>query len=572
MGREPLSDAGVPCNGGDGKLDVYIERNSPNLMAQVVPYPGGCAQTPAYMWVKGEHALNAKDGRDVFAHEFMHMIQLAYAKGTSCTDYGWIDEATANWAIDFVYPNDDYEHRFFKAAFTEPGQSDGSFRKDLTEIAIPLDVGVNRRPLTTFCNGSGYCDYPFFLYMAKRFGAGAIRRTYEGSELFDPIASVEYGANQGALRTVWHDYSLALYNDSTNNVAKSFHDWDRLVNGIRLTSLDLGWDEPAAIDVTLNGAPSRGFLAETAAALGSRDSRNPGHSPIYRLSTRAVSYKITDPEVNYLTFQNVTSVAPWPNLKLWAIQRINGVWRQPEDWTTKPFATYCRDVDDERLEELVLIYSNGDSSTRGQQSGWFLELDPNNTKDEQSLLPRFRASNAGCYRWTGTTTLTQTNTFGGVYEATASVTFERFRVPEVPDGVPGSEMFRPVSGTATVQQSGLDAFGSCTYDIARTSAPIGADDAHILFVLDSPEHPYDRTATGAGITTVPAVHLTITCGDQVIFDGPAPFNAFWLQFPPSTGGRIGDDGKTMSGSATEISQDGSTTQVSRWQFTKERKQ
>ena len=86
MGREPVSDTGIPCNGGDGRLDVYIERHSARPMAQVVPYPGGCDQSPAFMWVKGEHALNAEEARDVFAHEFMHMIQLAYTKGTSCTD------------------------------------------------------------------------------------------------------------------------------------------------------------------------------------------------------------------------------------------------------------------------------------------------------------------------------------------------------------------------------------------------------------------------------------------------------------------------------------------------------
>ena len=572
MGREPASDAGIPCNGGDGKLDVYIERVSAKPVAQVVAYPGGCDQSPAFMWMKGEHALNAEEARDVFAHEFMHMIQLAYTKGTSCTDYGWIDEATANWAIDFVYQKDDYEHQFFKAALTEPGQADGSFRKDLTEIALPLDLGVNRRSLTTFCNGSGYCDYPFFLYIARRFGPSTIRRTYEGSELLDPIASVEYGVNQGSLRTVWHDYSLALYNDFTNNVAKSFHDWDDLVNGIRLTSLDLGWDEPAEIEVSLGGAPNRGFMAETAAALGNRDGRNPGHSPIYRLSTRAVSYKITDPQVNYITFQNTAAVAPFANLKLWAIQKIDGAWRQPEDWTRKKSAVFCRDVDDEKLEELVLIYSNGDSASRNEQPGWFLDLDPANTKDENSLLPQFRASNAGCYRWTGTTSVTQTNQHGGTYEASATVTFERVRDDVAPDGIPGEEWFKPVSGTATVQRSGLDGNGLCTETIDSTSGPIGGDDTSLLFHLDSPDHPNDRSAIGGGLTTIQNAHRTFTCGDDVLFDGVAPANALWLQFPQSPQDLIGADGRTLSGSASEVLADGSTTQVARWNLRAERKQ
>jgi hypothetical protein len=158
MGREPDSDAAVPCNGGDGKLDVYIERNSPGLMAQVVAYPGGCDRSPSFMWIAGEHTLNPKDARDIFAHEFLHMIQFAYAKGTTCIDYGWIDEATANWAIEYVYHNDNFEHRYFKAALTEPGQSDGSHRSDLTEIrpSARAPATATTRSFSSWRNGSAW--------------------------------------------------------------------------------------------------------------------------------------------------------------------------------------------------------------------------------------------------------------------------------------------------------------------------------------------------------------------------------------------------------------------------------
>jgi hypothetical protein len=45
-----------------------------------------------------------------------------------------------------------------------------------------------------------------------------------------------------------------------------------------------------------------------------------------------------------------------------AIIKKDGVWQKPEDWSLLPSKTFCREVKNERIEELVLIFSAGDTS------------------------------------------------------------------------------------------------------------------------------------------------------------------------------------------------------------------
>jgi len=48
--------------------------------------------------------LSAAELNATAAHEFMHAIQSAYPSKSCIAAYGWLLDATANWAIDYVYP------------------------------------------------------------------------------------------------------------------------------------------------------------------------------------------------------------------------------------------------------------------------------------------------------------------------------------------------------------------------------------------------------------------------------------------------------------------------------------
>ena len=48
-----------------------------------------------------------------------------------------------------------------------------------------------------------------------------------------------------------------------------------------------------------------------------------------------------------------------PRPHVWAIAKIKQAWKDPEDWTEATQRTFCRDLDDENVTELILIVSNG---------------------------------------------------------------------------------------------------------------------------------------------------------------------------------------------------------------------
>jgi hypothetical protein len=50
--------------------------------------------------------------------------------------------------------------------------------------------------------------------------------------------------------------------------------------------------------------------------------------------------------------------------KVQAIIKKGGKWQAPEDWSMFPFKAFCRELKDERIEELVIILSAGDTSRK----------------------------------------------------------------------------------------------------------------------------------------------------------------------------------------------------------------
>jgi hypothetical protein len=556
MDRHPLPDGGVGCNGGDAKLDVYIDRLKMGNKAEVNAYPGGCEQGPSWMWIAPDDVLDARDARAMFAHEFMHMIQFTYGRHSACTEYAWMDEATANWAIEHVYHDrvDNWEHRYIYGYLTEPNsQGDG----ELTEINVPLDAGL-WSPRSRLCPG-GYCDYPFFLYIAKRFGEHRIRQIHQASEAMDPIDSIAAGV-AGSLRDVWHDFSLAMYNDVHEGIANQFFEWDAVEDGIRATTFDDRWDVLAVREMTLAGRAERAqnLNSDIAGTFSCRRAGCPGNFPLYRLSIRPISLKFTDDAVSYAVLYNPYGAIPSPNVKIWALQRINGEWKSPEDWTTRTSKTYCRDRREERIEELVLIYANGDTTSRGQTGEWYVELDANTDDDAFGLLPQVALSNAGCWKWRGSATLTTLLPQELVRtESARDVVMERRRPPQAPDGAPTTEGFFVTSAVVTLEQSGI-VNPVCTMQLGPASAAITEQQygglggfslrmAHIDPTSDE-EFEFDRRAIGSGVGFVTAT-ATLTCEGQGPLVSTQLHPMTWM-VTPLEGIRLSTDGHRLSGTFT----------------------
>lgn len=116
-------------NGGDGKLDIYIFNipQAMNAKAYVssygLPYIASvqCPSAPTFMafnlsWGK---TATAKQIASTLSHEYFHVLQYTYHRKKSCSDYQKMDEGTATYLKQYVYPKYNDEHDWFQ--FVEDG-------------------------------------------------------------------------------------------------------------------------------------------------------------------------------------------------------------------------------------------------------------------------------------------------------------------------------------------------------------------------------------------------------------------------------------------------------------------
>jgi len=554
--RDLPSDANVACNGGDGKIDVYVAEFSGAGLTRA--YPGvACTQgpSPAYILLPPHAIMDPTVARDRFTHEFMHLVQFAFGRGGPCKDYGWLEEGTANWAMEYVHHEDDFEKRY----------SIGYFFQQISPrmgITIPIDLDLVATG-SELCIG-GYCSYPLFQYIARTYDPSRIRRIFEATESQDAIASIATAVGSGgSMRDVWHDFSRAAYNDHASHIADDFYQWDTDPSGFRNTSIP---ESPrSVVDVSLQGQKTVDLSPKLYNALKRIDPQEEGHVPLYRLANKLVDLKFSDTNVRRAVFTNpLASAFPDPDIKIWAIQRINGGWSAPEDWTNKKEKVFCRDKPEERIEELVLIYSNGNSSGRGTGSESMSDLDSLGDPDS-SLTPQLRVSTFPCGRWTGNTRVRVNYDSGGFTEYTAHVTLERV---EDQTGEPIDETIdaaqlvpRPGTSTATVVAVDVGSSTGCSQSVDFATGPIAPTDARVNVEF------VNGTFAGGGITVIQNTVHTLACAgsDPIVAIGPTPSS--WLIFP-QTGALIDADGRSINGS--ETIRIAGATQTSEWHLQAER--
>jgi hypothetical protein len=289
---------------------------------------------------------------------------------------------------------------------------------------------------------------------------------------------------------------------------------------------------------------------------------------LYPMMADYLNIKFTDSSVSHVIFENRTTerVRQYPRLKIQALLKIDGQWKEPEDWTGMPLVSFCRDKKDERIEELVVVYSNSAPGTDVTMDDpatvpLFIEF---GVPSDEVPLPKLRLSNVGCYRWRGTSRVTETTTDGVVTETTATVLFERHRDPASPPIPGGVEIFKPVSGMATIHRSGVNEAG-CTETMSLTSTAIGFDDGEIEIVLNDVEDPLNRRALGSAETPIPNVTFIVTCPfAEEPFTAVVTVSSSWLILPLPEGAALSDDGRSLVGSSVI------PPLVVQWSFTAER--
>jgi hypothetical protein len=278
-----------------------------------------------------------------------------------------------------------------------------------------------------------------------------------------------------------------------------------------------------------------------------------------------VSIRFNDPDVALVRLAPKGDVlhSMYPRVKLQAIQKINGEWQSPEDWSGKTEVSWCRDKRDERIEELVLIYSNSHAGDAA------FERDPPASVglfDEDAKLPKFTISNAACMPWHGTTTVTVTNAYGGVIRSTGNVTWKEYQ-PEPEDDddpAPPMRLFVPESGTVGTETHWIDESG-CTQDVGPVQGPVGELEGQLAINFDQ------RQVIGYGLSTIAGASLRMKCpgADEIVTTGPVPSN--WLKLP-LMGTQLGEDGRTIEGSLTEHDASTGTTTTAEWHLDAKREE
>jgi hypothetical protein len=223
--RAPLDDSTDPCNGGDGKLDIYLDSRldpAPNVtnptIAQTVTVRLGEGPTPVFILLAPTVLLRGFDPvsgtlsvarKASIAHEIMHAIQHAYNNQWLST-YLWTRDATATWATGVVYPHNSDEQNYAKEL--------------MARMSTPLFFPNAYCNTTTECGNDHVADqkmygaYLFFQYASLNaiIGYEFVRGFFEsGEKMGDPLAALDDALNKAGekgIASVWPGFVLALWN------------------------------------------------------------------------------------------------------------------------------------------------------------------------------------------------------------------------------------------------------------------------------------------------------------------------------------------------------------------------
>ena len=431
----PLTDADVgDYDGGDGRLDVYLV----NLGGQgvVVPDRGltfsaswARKENPVYLLINKTQSNEELLG--TLAHEFMHACQWAYpVNAFSLSSYKWLQESTAQWAIDFVYPQNQLEQRKAKSYCEKP--------------RLSLDVFAGNQD-------HGYGSYLFFQFLSRSVRPSLIKDIWAATTLnSDQLEAVNKGI-PGGFKDQWPKFAKTLWNqDPIRGKAASFTNWDSMM------------EIPGSRDGSGDLPSGRSELVITL----SSDQPN--------LSTTYYHWTFASAETRSMMFHNTF----YENRKNGADINVQALWKDAagkwteEDWTELEWIGFCRDQKDQRLSDLVVIVSS---------AKW---QDPGNPI-RAATEPEFKRNNVGCWGYQGTASRVTTYSNGTSGKTTASAT-PRFGFAPSGTASPAGTRLRAFF-TGPLFHDGGVAFderyseGVCTYSASGsfplTSVVVGGDSA-----------------------------------------------------------------------------------------------
>lgn len=337
------------------------------------------------------------------AHELFHAFQYTYdvdveldgefQEDTDATV--WLQESTATWIEHFVYPRLNTEHVYLSGSTS------------LLEVPfVPLDDlrGTHE-----------YSGFLFHLYVTETLGeAGLVRAFWEAHERL-PVFSAIDEVLGGQFVDLFTDFAVANWNDE---YIRDYQIWDDIEEGVVHTQEGMGAEFPNFEETNLVGlnldretgdivGPAipgvralsaqyrrAAFSAENLRSLlfgngFNFDLRRDPPTDLPILYEGEALYVVSEPFAEILDRNTRTLI----------LVKSQGEWSGPYDLTLVPFVTFCQDLPEESVEEIVFIFVNADYEDTQR-----LGVTP------RSRRPGLLASNMACGHWEGTARGTETAT------------------------------------------------------------------------------------------------------------------------------------------------------------------
>jgi hypothetical protein len=529
--KAPLSDGALTgCNGGDGALDVFlvsmaVSGQTGTDLGETFPNQMATSNAPAYILLS--RALRDDNLAATAAHEFMHASQWAYPLASSMSSYKWLKEATAQSAIDVVYPTVQLEQRKAPDYMQTPDKS----LEDAT-------ISENRM----------YGSYLFFQFLNRTQGPKTLSSIWNAATSeSDQVMAADTGI-PGGFTQQWPLFAKALWNQDPVNT-NSFEGWDAL---------------------TLTPTLHEGSIFDIMLGTGAQGATRNLDPNIKHLATHYYQYRIADANVRSFSFYNHTmaffpGVNPQVTTQVF-IKKQGGIWTW-EHWSDEGIdkdgiKTYCLDLIAERVTDLVIAMSN---------------RDPKNdiTNFPAGNAPRVSVSNVGCWRYKGSASV-RTDGKNALWpnftqSGDGTATLERYRTSQVPNGIPNMETFQVIQGAITGNTTATTAVGC---QLTQTSndnmtAGLATGTLNVKLGLDIGNNQHPRDVNGSGMAAG-NTHTVVKCAGipDEVSDGPNNWSWLDIPGPPEATFVVQPDGTiSVTTAYTRTLTSGTTgTQTLTWNF------
>jgi CARDB len=334
MGREPISDAAVNCSHGpDGRLDIFLVDQIGKLLPGEVKdgESGTLGSTQPYTCAKNapnsSYVFLARRDKETLAHEFFHVLQNLFPY-KDCTRQPWLDEGTAEWAVEHTYP-----HSIKNSTSTQW-------------------LNVYQPSLLS----RSYDAWPFWYDVTKKVGTAAIPQAYKNLATMEQVPAVDAAISQGddpegkgnGFRARWPQFARDAYNHDMVDDAFKTAGWT--LTDTHVT--DQLWEQNLGTFETTRKVPIP----------GSREL-----APLVRHYDR----HFYESAVRSITVQDLPND---PDYRLHALIYFNNGGTQEVDLHNGD--TWCRDKPGQNVAEIDFISSNA-SPTRTLSTNASLRLADN---------------------------------------------------------------------------------------------------------------------------------------------------------------------------------------------------